>query len=113
MNWQGGFRKEPRNEDGDSFQFWYRAIVLTLLPTILSLLCAGVWMVWGQSVRSAEQTVVMAGVQSDVATLRAQLADVPTMRVELARLKQGDDDISRRMDVLEGHRSFARDPESH
>ena len=96
-------QEKPARSRDESFQFWYRSIVLALLPCILAAVGEDIHLQWNQS-------VAMAGVQKDVQEIRAQLADVPGMKTDVALLKIQQADAARRLDVLENNREMRRNP---
>ena len=95
--------EKPARTRDESFQFWYRAIVLCLLPIILGAVSEDIHLQWSQSIAVAE-------VQSDVQQIRASLADLPRMKTDVELLKVQQADAARRLDVLENNRELRRNP---
>ncbi len=82
----------------ESFQFWYRSIVLTLLSALIAGISAVIVFQWNNSVDMASVKVQLAGIN-------ATIAGVPEMKQDIAVLKESNEDLKRRMEVYEGVRA--------
>lgn len=87
----------------DSFQFWYRAIVLTCLPLLISGLAGVGYLLWHLTLESAKTN-------KDIQELRVELADLPQMRQDIYTL-QVQVNINRRwIELQQNLRSMKNQP---
>jgi len=102
MNWrmQDKDSKAPHDDDHarESFNFWYRSIVMALLTTVLAGIGAVIVFQWDNSVD-------MASVKVQLASINVTVSGVPEMKQDIAVLKESNADLKRRMEVYEGVRS--------
>jgi cell division protein FtsB len=82
----------------ESFQFWYRGIVMLLLSALVTMIGTVIVFQW-------QNAVDMAAVKVQLAGINTTIAGVPEMKQDLAVLKESNDDLKRRMEVYEGVRA--------
>lgn len=103
--------EQHRNND-ESFQWWYRALMLMLV----SFAIAGVKMILSnqvdQSIKQQEVASQIIAARADISDIRVQLADIPKMKETIATMRAQMDDNRAQMhdnraaiEVLQGHRS--------
>ncbi len=96
MNWN---REYPQRTREESFQFWYRSIVLALLTAGIMGIAAIIAFQWDNSVD-------MAAVKVQLAAINTTMAAVPINQRDIAVLKQSNEDLKRRMENYEGVRNL-------